>query len=131
MGGYTQAIAETNPDTGPIVNDTTLTGNRGSKADIWYYAAGIAFPDLGKEGSLGGILFGQSPKVASNDVREISFGNRRRIDDDTSCHLEGFYRYKLADNIDIQPGLLVIFNPEHNNDNSTEYVGTVRTTFTF
>ncbi|MEO1377904.1 MAG: carbohydrate porin, partial [Cyanobacteria bacterium J06635_10] len=33
--------------------------------------------------------------------------------------------------ISITPGLLVIFNPEHNNDNDTIYVGTVRTTFSF
>ena len=130
-GGYTQAIAEGDPDAGAAINGTAITGNRGSKADIWYYAGGIALPDFGKEGSLLGLLFGQSPRVADNDVREVGFGNRRRIDNDTSYHAEGFYRFKLTDNIDIQPGVMVILNPEHNDDNPTEYVGTLRTTFTF
>ena len=38
---------------------------------------------------------------------------------------------KLNDNIAVTPGLLVIFNPEHNNANDTVYVGTLRTTFKF
>ncbi|WP_045055594.1 iron uptake porin [Aliterella atlantica] len=125
-GGYSQAIAQADPDSSTIV-----TGNRGAKADIWYYAAGLGLPDLGKEGSLGGILFGQSPKVSSSDVREVGFGNRSRVDSDTSYHLEAFYRYRLTNNIEVTPGLLVIFNPEHNSSNDTEYVGTMRTTFTF
>ncbi len=125
-GGYSQAIAQDDPD-----NSTIVTGNRGAKADIWYYAAGLGFPDLGKEGSLGGLLFGQSPKVTSSDVREVGFGNRSRVDSDTSYHLEAFYRYRLTNNIEITPGLLAIFNPEHNSSNDTEYVGTIRTTFSF
>lgn len=130
-GGYTSATAEVNP-TGAATNDgATLAGVRGARADIWYYAGGIALPDFGKEGSMLGLLFGQAPRVAGNDVREVNFGNRRRIDSDVSYHVEGFYRYKLNDNIDITPGVLVIINPEHNDDNPTEYVGTLRTTFTF
>jgi carbohydrate-selective porin OprB len=52
-------------------------------------------------------------------------------DTDTSYHLEGLYKVQLNDNIAITPGLLVIFNPEHNDRNDTIYVGTVRTTFSF
>ncbi len=130
--GYTQAIAERAPRFSPTINGTTLTGNTGSKADIWYYAVGLAFPDLGKQGNLGGILFGQSPRLTANDgVREVAFGNRRRTDRNRNYHLETFYRYQLTDNIDITPGLLVIINPENNNKNDMEYVGTLRTTFRF
>ncbi|PLZ79564.1 hypothetical protein CBP16_16350, partial [Fischerella thermalis WC217] len=39
--------------------------------------------------------------------------------------------YQLTDNISITPGFLAIFNPEHNDNNDTVYVGTLRTTFTF
>lgn len=127
-GGYTNATAEVDP-TG--ADGGNIAGSRGSRADIWYYAGGIALPDFGKEGSMLGLLFGQAPRVAGNDVREVNFGNRPRIDSDVSYHVEGFYRYKLTDNIDITPGVLVIINPEHNNDNPAEYVGTLRTTFTF
>jgi carbohydrate-selective porin OprB len=64
------------------------------------------------------------PKVTSTDVAA-------RDDRDTSYHLEALYRYKLNDKIAITPGLVVLFNPEHNRNNDTIYIGTLRTTFTF
>ena len=83
----------------------------------------LAFPDLGKEGNLLGIVIGQPPKVTSNDLG--------LTDSDTSLHLEAFYRFQATDNISITPGLVVITNPEHNSSNDTIYLGTLRTTFTF
>lgn len=93
-------------------------------ADIYYYGVTLAVQDLGKEGNVLGLIFGQPPKVSNNDVAA-------REDKDNSYHIEALYKYQLNDNIAITPGLLVILNPEHNNDNDTVYVGTVRTTFTF
>lgn len=92
-------------------------------ADIWYWGATLGLKDFGREGNLLGIIFGQPPKVTGGD----------NIDDesDTSYHLEGLYRLKISDNIAITPGVLVIFNPENNDNNDTIYVGTLRTTFTF
>ncbi len=148
-GGYTQAIAEGSPSLGPLVseyNQTTtvtratadrITGSSGTKADIWYYAAGLAFPDLGKQGNLLGLLFGQSPKLTASTTRETFVNangavvNRRRVDTGTSYHAEAFFRYRLTDHIDITPGVLVIINPEYNKSNPIDYVGTVRTTFRF
>jgi hypothetical protein len=148
-GGYTQAIAETSPTGGPVIsayNQTStvtaatgdrITGRRGSHADIWYYAGGLAFPDLGKQGNMLGLLFGQSPKLTNSTVRETftnpngTVVNRRRVDTGTSYHAEAFFRYRLTDNIDITPGVLVIINPEYNRSNPAEYVGTLRTTFRF
>jgi hypothetical protein len=94
-------------------------------ATILNWAAFVGFPDLGKKGNLGGILFGMPPKVidASNGVPTNSLA--------TSLQLEAFYRYRVNDNIAITPGFFVIFNPEHNNANDTQVVGTLRTTFTF
>jgi hypothetical protein len=109
-GGFTKARAE-----GPGFNQD---------ADLFNWAATLAFPDFGGKGNLAGVIVGQPPKVTRNDV-----GARR--DRDTSLHLEGLYRFQLNDKISITPGILVIFNPEHNNDNDTVYVGTIRTTFTF
>jgi carbohydrate-selective porin OprB len=81
---------------------------------------------------MGGLLFGQSPRLGSNDVTETVNGRvRERRDSDTGYHLEAFYRYALTDNIAITPGVFVIFNPEHNGSNDTIYVGTIRTTFKF
>ncbi len=135
-GGYSQAITELSPTKSPansLNGASRLIGSRGSKADIFYYAAGVAFPDIGTKGSLLGFVFGQSPKLTNNDVREVlpNGTTRRRKDSDTAYSLEGFYRYALSDHIAITPGLLVILNPEHNSNNPTEYVGTLRTTFTF
>jgi hypothetical protein len=108
------------------------------QAAIWNWAAALTFPDLLKEGNLGGIVFGMPPKVTDNDfgpiTRVLSAGrdvtNARR-DRDTTYHLEAFYRHRLNDKISITPGLLVIFNPESSRNNDTIYVGTLRTTFTF
>ncbi|TFI53368.1 hypothetical protein BLD44_014440 [Mastigocladus laminosus UU774] len=91
-------------------------------ADILNYAVTLAFPDLGGEGNLGGIVFGMPPKVISSSQTE---------DRDTSLHIEGFYRLQITDNISITPGVFVITNPEHNDNNDSIFVGTIRTTFKF
>ncbi|HEY9847222.1 MAG TPA: iron uptake porin [Candidatus Caenarcaniphilales bacterium] len=107
--GYTQASAETGPD---------------ADANIFNYAVNLAFPDLGKEGNLGAIIFGQPPKVTRNDIAA-------REDGDTSFHVEGLYRFQVSDNISVTPGIIWVTNPEHNAANDDVFVGTIRTTFTF
>lgn len=114
-GGYANAQAEN-------------TAVARSNADIWNWAVQLGFPDLGREGNFGGIVFGAPPYVAEN---QFFSGTNRRQDDDVSYHLEAFYRYKLNDNIAITPGLITIFNPEGNSENPNIYVGVVRTTFSF
>jgi hypothetical protein len=52
-------------------------------------------------------------------------------DDATSLHFEVFYRFKVNDNVWITPGVVVVTNPGHIDDNDTLYVGTIRTTFRF
>ena len=49
----------------------------------------------------------------------------------TTTHVELFYRWQVADNISITPGVIVIFDPGHNPDNDTIGIGAIRTTFTF
>ena len=101
---------------------------KGADADIWNWAVNLAFPDLGGEGNLLGFVFGMPPKVTNNDFIQ---NGRNREDDDTTFHIEALYRYQLTDNIAITPGLLVLLNPEHNDNNDTVWVGTIRTTFSF
>ena len=127
-GGLSQASAQVNR---PF--SATAAVNDGDDATIWNWAVALAFPDLGKKGNLGGIIFGMPPKVTSNDFGPATLGpiSARREDSDTSYHLEGLYRFQLNNNISITPGVIVIFNPEHNSNNDTIYVGTLRTTFTF
>ncbi|AUB37165.1 Carbohydrate-selective porin OprB [Nostoc flagelliforme CCNUN1] len=105
-------------------NSRTLNGNRG-EADIWNYAVTLGFPDLGKEGNLAGIIAGVEPKVTSSNI--VGLDN----DPDTSYHLEGFYQYKLSDNITITPGVIWLTSPDHNNNNDDVVIGTLRTTFSF
>ena len=109
--GYTLAHA----DSGPF---------RGSNADILNYAVTLAFPDLLREGDVAGLIFGQPPKVINTDVAT-------RSDEDTSYQLEGLYRFTVNDNISVTPGVIVVFNPQHNNNNDMIFIPVVRTTFTF
>jgi carbohydrate-selective porin OprB len=80
--------------------------------------------DVGSKGSMAGLTFGMPPRVTDADGGAAENVN-------TSYHLEALYRYKLNDKIAITPGLVVLFNPEHNKANDTIYVGTLRTTFSF
>ncbi|MBA3922063.1 MAG: carbohydrate porin [Nostocaceae cyanobacterium] len=96
--------------------------------DIWNYAITMAFPDLGKKGSLGGIIVGMEPKVTG-----VSTALRNVIgkDSDTSLHIEGFYQYQLTDNISITPDIIWLTAPDHNSANNGAVIGVVRTSFTF
>ncbi|CAA9381222.1 Putative porin [uncultured Microcoleus sp.] len=98
-------------------------------ATIQNAAVTLALPDFGRPGNLLGFVFGVPPKVTDTDVRRED-GSRQK-DDDTSYHLEGFYRFQVNDFISVTPGVYVILNPEHNNRNDDIWVGLLRTTFSF
>ena len=95
--------------------------------DIFNWAATLAFPDLGKEGSLGGIIVGMEPWVGISTIEADDFDE----DEVTSFHAEVFYEYRLNDNIAITPGVIYISNPDNNEDNDDLVIGTIRTTFNF
>jgi Carbohydrate-selective porin, OprB family/S-layer homology domain len=118
-GGYTHSEIR---EGGPI-GDGSL--------EIWNWAATLAFPDLFKEGSTGGIIVGMQPWVSDSDININIAGVEREEDRDTSLHIEAFYEYALTDNIKITPGVIVITAPDSNDDNSPLVIGTIRTTFTF
>ena len=99
-------------------------------ADIWNYAVTLAFPDLGKEGNLAGIVVGMEPKVAGIS-NAITLATGVSTDRDTSLHIEGFYQYKINDNISITTGLIWLTAPNHDERNSDVVIGTIRTTFAF
>lgn len=108
--GYTNAINEGSPFK--------------EKTGIWNYAVQATFPDFGARGNLLGIVAGVPPRAGFIPRS----GNR---DVNASLHLEAFYRIRVSDNIAITPGILAVFKPEHNTNNSTVVVGTIRTTFSF
>jgi len=95
--------------------------------DIWNWAGTLAFPDLGKEGSLGGIIVGMQPWVAKSSIDVDGFDE----DAEMSLHAEAFYQYQLNDNIGITPGVIYINQPDNNEDNDDLVIVTLRTTFSF
>ncbi|MGL6283368.1 MAG: iron uptake porin [Microcoleaceae cyanobacterium] len=86
-------------------------------------AVTLAFPDLFKEGSLGGIVVGVPPMIVDS--------NDSNLEEDTPIHVEAFYRLQLNDYISLTPGFFVITNPNNNENNDAIWVGTFRTQFTF
>ncbi|MCY6488812.1 iron uptake porin [Leptolyngbya sp. GGD] len=101
-----------------------------NEATILNGAISVAFPDLFKKGNLGGIIVGIPPKATSNNFRPTPTA-ARRVDSDTSLHLEAFYTFKVNNNVSITPGVFLITNPEQNRNNDSILVGTVRTNFSF
>jgi hypothetical protein len=99
-------------------------------ADVWNYGVTFAFPDLGGEGNLGGIIAGVQPRLTGS-TPSIGTVLGRREDPDVGLHLEAFYRVALNDHIDITLGVFWITAPNHDNDNADIVVGTIRTTFRF
>ena len=87
--------------------------------DVWTYGGGLAFPDLGKQGSVLGVFGGVQPYLGSVQKNPI--------------HVEAFYKYKLSDNISLTPGIIWLNNPGGGAlvDNKDAFIGTLRTTFTF
>jgi hypothetical protein len=119
---------------------SNFKGGSGSVETVNWMAF-LNFPDLLGEGNLAGIFVGQPPKITSSDLpagrNRPSFVNRGDFlgreggQPDTTLHLEGFYRIRVTDNISVTPGVIVLFNPNHNDNNDTITIGALRTTFTF
>ncbi len=93
-------------------------------ATIINWAVVLGFPDVLREGDTGALIVGMPPKVTSHDIGALE-------DNDTSIHIEGFYRFPFSEYISITPGFYVVTNPEHNDNNNTIVVGTLRTQFRF
>lgn len=99
---------------------------------VWSYHGTLAFPDLGGDGNLLGLVAGVPPRVAGSDASlfgELGLPGFTR--QDAAFLIEGFYRLRLSDNISITPGLVYIADPGNDNDQDDTFVGAIRTTFTF
>lgn len=92
-------------------------------SNTYLFSVGMSDP-FGRQGDLFAVLFGKPLKLVDGD-------NGIQEDEDTSYHIETFYRYKINDYITITPGVFVVTNPEHNEDNETIVIGVLRTTFRF
>ena len=99
--------------------------NVDASTDFTSWMVGLHFKDILKVGNTAGLLFGQP--LTRSSVDGIAF----EPEDATPYHLEGYFKFKVSDNISITPGVYVIFNPEGFSQNDTATVGVLRTTFTF
>ncbi|WP_339382088.1 iron uptake porin [Aetokthonos hydrillicola] len=93
----------------------------------WSYALGLAFPDLGKKGNLGGLLVGIEPYLTGFYLN----GNRVAFPRSLPFHIEGFYKHQLTDNISLTAGTIWLTSPNQESNNPDTVIGTLRTTFLF
>ncbi len=103
--------------------------NDGGDADLWSWQGTLAFPDLGGEGNMLGILAGVLPYTRDLGVPEL--GLNETLSGDTSFLAEVFYLYRLNDNISLTPGLIWLSDPYNNNDTEDAFIGALRTVFSF
>ncbi|MEW6494391.1 MAG: iron uptake porin [Cyanobacteriota bacterium] len=96
--------------------------------DIWSYGGGLAFSDFGSPGSVLGLFAGVEPTLRGLSTGVRPDGGFAR---DNVWHFEGFYKYKLNNNISVTPGVIWITAPGQNDANDDAIIGTLRTTFTF
>ncbi|MCF2149938.1 iron uptake porin [Desmonostoc muscorum LEGE 12446] len=96
----------------------------GDDYEAWSYGLGIALPDFGKKGNVLGIFAGAEPYSRNRGLVGAA-GN------DVPYHFEGFYKYRVSDNISITPGVIWLTSPGQNSANDDAIIGTLRTTFTF
>ncbi|MFK0734143.1 MAG: iron uptake porin [Gloeotrichia echinulata GP01] len=96
-----------------------------NKYEAWSYGAGVALPDFGKKGNVLGIFAGAEPYALNR--RAGSGVNDSKV----SYHIEGFYKYRLSDNISVTPGVIWLTAPGQSNNTDNAIIGTLRTTFTF
>ena len=100
--------------------------------DVWSYQATLAIPDLGGEGNLLGVV-GGAPLYARGFGDGIF--NAGLVDDRGSEEIpiavEGFYRFRINDNISVTPGVIWLHNPGGDPDLDDTFAGAIRTTFSF
>ncbi|KKD38671.1 iron uptake porin [Limnoraphis robusta] len=93
-------------------------------ATIINFAVTLAFPDLLKEGDLGGIIVGMQPKVVYHTLERLE-------EEKTGIHIEALYRFQLSEYIALIPSVFIVTDPEHTDENDTVVVTTFRTQFRF
>ena len=97
--------------------------DEGDDATMLNWAVTLGLPNLGGQGNLGGLVVGNPPRVLSNDGGAD--------EDDSTWHIEAFYRYRVNQNVSLIPGFFVLINPENNSANDAIWVGSLRSVFEF
>ena len=89
--------------------------------------AGLAFPDLVKEGALGSLSFLIPFDVLNGEEFLVSGAG----DGGTQYEFEATYYYPVNDNVALIPAFYLISNPNNFEDNPNIYVGNLRMQFGF
>jgi hypothetical protein len=106
---------------------TTTLKPINKKVNVQSIQAGLAFPDLGKEGALGAISFLIPFDVLDGEEFLVS-GNG---DGGTQYEFEATYHYPITDNIAIVPTFYAIVHANKFESNDPIYVLNLRTQFSF
>ncbi|MEI6443495.1 MAG: iron uptake porin [Nostocales cyanobacterium ELA583] len=99
-------------------HDVTGFGANDDK-EAWSYGLGLALPDFGKKGNVLGIFGGAQPYSLAGTTRE------------TPYQVEGFYKYRVSENISVTPGVIWVTSPGQATNSNDAFIGTLRTTFSF
>jgi Carbohydrate-selective porin, OprB family len=99
------------------------------EANLFNWAVNFGFPDLFREGNYGGISVGSAPYATKQKFSAL--GVSVKDEEDSPFMAQAFYRFKVSDNISIQPGIVYITNPNGNNNNDSVWVTSLRTKFSF
>ncbi len=97
----------------------------GARTNFDTWLVGLYVTDLLKKGNSAGLIFGQPLKRVLVGGAAINPENR------TPYQIEGFFNFRVNDNLSITPGVFAIFNPEGQSANDTAIVPVIRTTFSF
>ncbi|MBV6625049.1 MAG: iron uptake porin [Rivularia sp. (in: Bacteria)] len=106
-------------------HDVTQLGSD-NDYEAWSWGAGVALPDFGGRGNVLGIFAGAQPYSINRNLT-----GRSTEDSDIPYHIEGFYKYRVNDNVSITPGVIYQTSSGQNDDSDDAFIGTLRTTFTF
>ncbi len=98
---------------------------------VWNWGVGLTSPDLGKKGNLGALFVGMAPTLTSLSSNVNLGAGKGQADKNLDLQIEGWYQYKLTDNIEITPGVIWITAPNSDSTNPASVVGWLRTTFRF
>ena len=100
-------------------------GREDGEVNAQAFQAGLAFPDLGKEGALGTLSFVVPFDVLDGEEFLVSGGG----DGGTQYDFEATYNFPVNDNVSILPAFYLIANPNNFEDNPNIYVGNLRMQF--
>lgn len=105
------------------VNQSRASG----QVNVQSIQAGLAFPDMFKEGALGVLSFLIPQDYISGRKYLLSGAGNGG----TQYEIEASYFFPITRNIAIVPSFYTIFNPNNFDDNPTVFIGNLRTQFTF